>query len=226
MLARARSDPAMATAVLNAAERRKLDESDDALFYAEPRFVHHLDAAFRSRLTRLCLERIPTDAVVLDLMSSWVSHLPAEGRYREVIGHGLNERELQANPRLDRHWVQNLNTCQRLPLADASLDAALIVAGWQYLQQPEAVAAELLRCLRPDGQLIVAFSNRLFPTKAPQIWAEASDSERLATVARVLIAQGWPRPELIAEATRATGALGWIGGHGDPFFAVIASRVG
>jgi SAM-dependent methyltransferase len=226
MLARAHSDPAMATAVLNAAERRKLDESDDALFYSQPRFVHHLDTAFRSRLTRLYRERIPTDAVVLDLMSSWVSHLPAEGRYREVIGHGLNERELQANPRLDRHWVQNLNTCQRLPLADASLDATLIVAGWQYLQQPEAVAAELLRCLRPGGQLLVAFSNRMFPTKAPRIWTEGSDADHLTTVARVLIAQGWPQPELIAEATRAAGPLGWIGGHGDPFFAVIASRAG
>ena len=212
------------TPVLSAAERRKHDESDDALFYAEPRFVHHLDAAFRSRLTRLYRDRIAAGAVVLDLMSSWVSHLPADVHYGEVIGHGLNERELQANPRLDRHWVQNLNADQRLPLADASLDTALIVAGWQYLQQPEAVAAELLRCLRPGGQLIVAFSNRLFPTKAPQIWAEASDGERLATVARVLIAQGWPRPELIAEATRAEGPLGWIGGHGDPFFAVLATR--
>ena len=29
---------------------------------------------------------------------------------------------------------------------------------------------------------------------------------------------------LLAEATRARGPLGWIGGHGDPFFAVIATR--
>jgi SAM-dependent methyltransferase len=216
----------MATPVLSDAERRKLDESDDALFYAEPRFVHHLDGGFRARLTGLYRERLPAGAVVLDLMSSWVSHLPEEGRYGEVIGHGLNARELQANPRLDRHWVQNLNVDQRLPLADASLDAALIVAGWQYLQQPEAVAAELLRCLRPGGQLIVAFSNRLFPTKAPRSWSDASDGERLASVARVLIAQGWPRPDLIAEATRASGPLGWIGGLGDPFFAVLATRAG
>ena len=219
-----RQDSAMATPVLSDSERRKLDESDDRLFYAEPRFVHHLDAAFRARLTRLYRERIPAGAVVLDLMSSWVSHLPEDVAYGEVIGHGLNGQELQANPRLDRHWVQNLNSDQHLPLEDASLDAALIVAGWQYLQQPEAVACELLRCLRPGGLLVVAFSNRLFPTKAPRIWSEASDADRLATVARVLLAQGWPRPELVAEATRASGPLGWIGGHGDPFFAVIATR--
>jgi SAM-dependent methyltransferase len=216
--------PQRPTPVLSQAERRKLDEGDDALFYAQPRFVHHLDAAFRARLTRLYRERLETGSVVLDLMSSWVSHLPDEVSYGTVIGHGLNEQELQANPRLDRHWVQNLNTNQQLPLADASLDAALIVAGWQYLQQPEAVAAELLRCLRPGGQLIVAFSNRMFAQKAARIWTDGSDGDHLDTVARVLIAQGWPQPELIAEGTRAAGPLGWIGGHGDPFFAVVATK--
>jgi len=210
--------------VLSAADRQKIDGSDDALFYAEPRFVQHLDAAFRARLTELYRERIPRNAVVLDLMGSWVSHLPEDGTYAEVIGHGLNERELQANPRLSRHWVQNLNINQHLPLDDASVDAALVVAGWQYLQQPEAIAAELLRVVRPGGALIIAFSNRMFAQKAPRIWLEGSDRDRLASVARVLIAQGWPRPELLAEATRHPGPLGWMGGKGDPFFAVIATR--
>jgi len=214
----------MVNAVLSAAERRKLDDGDDALFYAEPRFVQHLDGAFRSRLTALYRERIPAGAVVLDLMSSWVSHLPEEIAYREVIGHGLNARELEANPRLDRHWVQNLNDNQTLPLADASVDAVLIVAGWQYLQQPEAVAAELLRVVRPGGQLIVAFSNRLFFQKAPRIWNEGSDQDRSRYVAKVLEAQGWPPPELIAAATRPEGPLGWLGGQGDPFLAVIAVK--
>ena len=214
----------MVIEVLSAAERQKLDARDDALFYAEPRFVQHLDAAFRSRLTALYRERIPRGAVLLDLMGSWVSHLPDDVEYAEVIGHGLNERELQANPRLSRHWVQNLNTDQRLPLADAAVDGALVVAGWQYLQHPEAIASELLRVVRPGGQLIVAFSNRMFAQKAPRIWLEGSDRDRLTSVARVLMAQGWPRPELVAEATRDAGPLGWFGGQGDPFFAVIATR--
>ena len=214
----------MVVQVLSDAERFKLDGSDDALFYAEPRYVQHLDAAFRARLTQLYRERIPPCAVVLDLMSSWVSHLPEEVSYEEVIGHGLNLQELQANPRLDRHWVQNLNVDQHLPLEDASVDAVLIVAGWQYLQYPEAVAAELWRVVRPQGEVIVAFSNRMFFIKAPQIWTDGGDRDHLATVSEVLMAQGWPKPELIAEDTRAPGPLGWIGGHGDPFFAVIARR--
>jgi SAM-dependent methyltransferase len=146
----------MVVQVLTDAQRRKWDGSDDALFYAEPRFVQHLDAAFRQRLTELYRERIPADAVVLDLMSSWVSHLPEDVSYQSVIGHGLNARELEANPRLTRRWVQNLNEDQKLPLESARVDATLIVAGWQYLQYPEAIAAELWRITRPGGQLIVA----------------------------------------------------------------------
>ncbi len=214
----------MVVQVLADQQRFKLDRSDDALFYAEPRFVHHLDGAFRARLTALYREHIPPCAVVLDLMSSWVSHLPENVSYERVIGHGLNEQELAANPRLDQHWIQNLNGEQKLPLADASVDATLIVAGWQYLQQPETIAAELLRITRPGGQLIIAFSNRMFVQKAPQIWTDGSDRDHLDYVARVLEAQGWPRPEILAETTKAEGPLGWLGGQGDPFFAVIASR--
>lgn len=214
----------MVVPVLSEAERFKLDSGDDAEFYAAPRFVQHLDEAFRARLTALYRERLPPCAVVLDLMSSWVSHLPPDVSYEEVIGHGLNAQELAANPRLDRYWVQDLNRDQQLPLDDASVDAVLIVAGWQYLQQSEAVAAELLRVVRPGGQLIVAFSNRMFFQKAPQIWTDGSDRDHLAYVAQVLLAQGWPMPQLIAEDTRAAGPLGWLGGMGDPFFAVVASK--
>jgi SAM-dependent methyltransferase len=216
--------PATGIPVLSDEQRRKLDESDDGLFYAEPRFVQHLDGSFRSRLTELYRERIPPCAVVLDLMSSWVSHLPDDVTYEEVIGHGLNEAELQANPRLDRHWLQNLNTDQQLPLPDASVDATLIVAGWQYLQQPEAIAAELLRITRPGGQALISFSNRMFFTKAPQIWTDGSDRDHLAYVAEVLTAQGWRIDRVIAEDTRAEGPLGWLGGKGDPFFSVIGVK--
>ena len=210
--------------VLRESQRTKLDGSDDRLFYAEPRFVHHLDRPFRDRLTALYRERIPPCATVLDLMSSWVSHFPEDIHYDRVIGHGLNEQELAANRRLDSHWLQNLNLDQSIPLKDSSIDATLMVAGWQYLQYPEAVAAELLRITRPKGQIIVAFSNRMFFSKAPQIWTDYGDSDHLAYVAAVLKAQGWEAPSQIAEQTQAAGVMGWIGGKGDPFMAVIATK--
>ena len=209
---------------LSEAQRRKLDNSDDELFYAEPRFVQHLDEGFRTKLMALYQERIPSCAIVLDLMSSWVSHLPEGVQYEEVIGHGLNEKELQANPRLDQYWQQNLNTKQELPLANNRVDAVLIVAGWQYLQQPEAVAADLLRVTRPGGQVIVAFSNRMFFQKAPQVWADGSDHDHLTFVTEILVGQGWRVEQVIAEDTKAAGPLGWLGGKGDPFFAVIGEK--
>ena len=157
-------------------------------------------------------------------MSSWVSHLPDDVIYERVIGHGLNEKELAANKRLDSHWLQNLNLNQEIPLKSESVDAVLIVAGWQYLQYPEAIASELLRITRPGGQLIVSFSNRMFFTKAPQVWADGSDRDHLTYVAEVLMAQGWPKPEIVAEETRAVGWKGLVGGKGDPFFSVIATK--
>jgi SAM-dependent methyltransferase len=210
--------------VLTQAQRIKLDSDDDAVFYRDPRFVHHLDAGFRQRLTQLYRERLHPSATLLDLMSSWVSHLPDDIRYERVIGHGLNGQELAANPRLDSHWMQNLNLEQTLPLPDNFIDTSLIVAGWQYLQYPEAVAAELLRITRPGGQVIVSFSNRMFFTKAPQIWTEADDRGHLDYVCDVLTAQGWSDPIRIAEETKATGMMGLLGGQGDPFLSVTASK--
>ena len=210
--------------VLEESQRFKIDRNDDALFYNQPRFVHHLDAPFRERLTTLYRQKVPPCAVVLDVMSSWVSHLPDDVIYEEVIGHGLNADELNANPRLDRNWVQNLNRDQVLPLSDSSIDATLMVAGWQYLQQPEAVAAELLRITQPMGQVIVAFSNRMFFTKAPQVWTDGDNGDHLTYVSSVLKAQGWMDPEIIAEDTRSDGVMGLFGVKGDPFFAVIATK--
>ena len=115
----------MTVLVLEESQRRKWDGSDDVLFYAEPRLVHHLDQAFRTRLTALYAERIPKNAVVLDLMSSWVSHLPEDKPLERVIGHGLNEKELATNPRLDSYWLPNLNQNQELPLPAGSTSNTL-----------------------------------------------------------------------------------------------------
>ena len=157
-------------------------------------------------------------------MSSWVSHLPEDVSYDKGIGHGLNGDELNANPRLDQHWVQNLNKEQTLPVEADSIDATRIVAGRQNLQQPEPIAAERLRITRPRCQVIVAFSNRMFFTKAPQVWTDGDDGDHLRYIADVLMAQGWPQPEIIAEDTRAEGVMGLFGGKGDPFFAVEAQK--
>jgi len=56
---------------------RSDDESDD-VFYEQPRMVAHVDEATLSALTGFYRDFVPAGADVLDLMSSWISHLPKD----------------------------------------------------------------------------------------------------------------------------------------------------
>ncbi len=140
---------------LSTYDRNKSDISDDEIFYQQPRFVHHLSDSFRNRLTSLYSEYLLNHHIILDLMSSWVSHLPSNINYKKVIGHGMNEAELSSNERLDRFFVQNLNKKQNMPIEDSSVDVGLIVAGWQYLQYPEKVSLELSRVIKSDSLKLI-----------------------------------------------------------------------
>src|SRR5215469_3404917 len=111
----------------------KLDDEDDEIFYEPPRLVRHIDEGAIAALTEFYRAVLPAGGVLLDLMSSWVSHLPPEIEYTEVIGHGMNAAELAANPQLSRWFIQNLNCNTQLPLADKSVDAAMICVSIQYL---------------------------------------------------------------------------------------------
>ena len=159
-------------------QRTKLDDSDDALFYDYPRFVTHVDDRFIQQLTELYRQRLQSNTRILDLMSSWVSHLPAEMEFAHVEGHGLNAEELAHNPRLNHYFVQNLNKQQSLPFADQSFDAVLNTVSVQYLQYPEAIFTEIHRVLKVDGVAIVSFSNRMFYQKAIQAWRDGEESDR------------------------------------------------
>ena len=144
---------------LSSNDREKIDNNDDDIFYKNPRYVNHLSNSFRKRLTALYSEYLLNHYVILDLMSSWISHLPNDMRYKKVIGHGMNEAELSSNNRLDRYWVQNLNKSQNMPIEDSTVDVCLVVAGWQYLQYPEKVSLEISRIIKPDSLLIISFTN-------------------------------------------------------------------
>ena len=71
-------------------------------------------------------EKIAEDCVILDLMSSWVSHLPPERRRKKVIGHGMNEQELKQNGALDEYFLCNLNEePSAWPVESNSVDAVV-----------------------------------------------------------------------------------------------------
>jgi SAM-dependent methyltransferase len=192
------------------------DETPDEQFYRQPRFVEHIDDAAIADVERIYRERLPAGGEILDLMSSWVSHLPADVHYARVTGLGLNAAELAGNPRLDATVVHDLNAVPALPFPDASFDAATICVSIQYLTEPVAVLRDLARVLRPGGPAVITFSNRCFPTKAVAIWQALDDAGHQKLVAHYFESAGWQHIESVASAPRAA----------DPLFAVIAAAPG
>ena len=153
---------------------RRLDETDDSLFYDKPKLVYHIDDAAVQAATRYYAQSFKELAAarqqpldVLDLCSSWVSHYPTDGvRYGRVAGLGMNAEELQANRQLSEWVVRDLNKEPRLPFADGSFDAVTCTVSIDYLTEPLAVMREVARVLRPGGRIAILISNRLFFSKA------------------------------------------------------------
>lgn len=191
------------------------DETDDARFYAMPRLVVHIDMGTIDSLTDAYRELLPEDGDILDLMSSWVSHLPEEVAFGKVIGLGMNRVELTRNPRLTDHRVHDLNANPELPFEDESFDAVINAVSIQYLTQPVAVFRAVARVLRPGGIHAVALSHRCFPTKAIRAWYALGPQERLQLVSTYFeLSQGYEAPAVLDRSPRS----------GDPLWIVMARR--
>ena len=227
--------------VLTKEQRTKQDETDDRVFYQYPRLVTHVDDTFIGKVTELYRQRIPPYGTVLDLGSSWISHLPGEIEYKRVIGHGLNAAELARNDRLDSFFVQNLNKePQGWSLESGTVDAVVCCVSVQYFQQPEKVFAEVHRVLKPGGVVIVTFSNRMFGNKAIRAWTSTSDYGRCQLVRSYFQAiEGYERNEVLKDvqptlkpitpsgpfAALSSAFRNLLGASSDPFFAVIAYKL-
>ena len=189
---------------------RRMDESPDVEFYRAPRLVTHIDDATIGALTQLYRELIAPGAAVLDLMSSWVSHLPPEVVYGRVAGLGMNRIELTRNPRLSEFVVHDLNAIPELPFPDATFDAVLNAVSVQYLTRPIEVYASVARVLKPGGLAIVAMSHRCFPTKAIAAWHALSAEDRLRLVASYFQLTGaYDPPQFLDRSPAAADPL-WI----------------
>jgi len=209
--------------VLNNYQRKKLDETNDEEFYSDPKFVYHLDANFRQYLSDLYESEISNNSIVLDLMSSWDSYLPKGKNYKKVIGHGLNKQELKKNKIFDSYWIQNFNLNQEIPLDQESVDYCLMVAAWQYLQYPEKITKEISRILSCQGKFIIAFSNRAFWHKAPNIWTESTEEERVQYVRKVLVLNGFHEPKIIKKFNEPSlNLFNFL--NKDPFYCLIATK--
>jgi len=194
---------------------QRLDESPDEDFYREPRLVTHIDDATIAALTQVYRELVPAGAHVLDLMSSWVSHLPPDVDYGRVIGLGMNRVELAENPRLTSFLVHDLNRSPELPFADATFDAVLNAVSIQYLTSPVEVFASVGRVLRAGGIHVVATSHRMFPTKAVAAWHSLPPGDRVRLIGAYFeLAGGFEPPRLLDRSPRGA----------DPLWVVVAKR--
>jgi SAM-dependent methyltransferase len=198
---------------------RRTDEAPDEEFYRTPRLVTHIDDGAIAAVTQLYREHFPADGEILDLMSSWISHLPPEVTYRRVIGLGMNEVELRQNPRLDAYVVQNLNTNPGLPFGEAEFDGVGICVSVDYLTRPVEVLREVGRVLRVDAPLVITFSNRCFTTKAVEIWQRLDDWGHLRLVEGYLRDAG--NFANIRSLDRSPRRM-----FSDPLYAVVAEGKG
>ena len=201
----------------------RIDERADKLFYYQPRLIQHLDSLVRSQISELYGRLLRPGMKVLDLMSSWVSHLP-DGLDIEVAGLGLNADELDKNPRLATRTVHDLNENPALSFADATFDAAICTASVEYLVRPIEVFQSVRRVLKPGAPFVVTFSERWFPPKAIQLWPAIHPFERMGLVLEYFhragafaeleteSARGWPRPSDDKYAAQLP--------YADPLYAV------
>lgn len=200
------------------------DDADDANFYAIPRMVVHLDEKAIMRVKDIMHRHMPPRQVrVLDLMSSFRSHLPENRPYHEIIGLGMNASEMQANPQLGRFVVHDLNKLPQLPFNTEYFDVVINIVSVQYLTQPVAVFREVARVLRPGGVSIVVFSDRMFPTKAVRIWRESDDEDHLSLVQEYHRQSGGFTT--ILTERYGGGNSSWFRGSQDPLYAVIGTRI-
>lgn len=194
----------------------RIDEESDDKFYKIPRFVTHIDAGAIGAVTELYRKKLPVNAVVLDLMSSWISHYPKDVSYQHVVGLGMNARELARNKQLDEWLVHDLNIQPELPFKLNEFDVCTICVSFDYLIDPIKILKEIGRVLKRNGFLIITYSNRVFDTKATAAWLSLSEHDRKYLIRTYLLAsETFTNIEFI-DCSPATG---------DPLYAVIANAI-
>lgn len=195
---------------------RRQDESPDTAFYTEPRLTVHIDDGAIAAATALYRELLPEGCAILDLMSSWRSHLPEEKRFMRVAGLGMNAVEMEANPQLTDSVVHDLNADPVLPYEDATFDGVVVTVSVQYMTRPIETFAEVNRVLRPGAPFVLTYSNRCFPTKAISAWLAVSDREHAGIIATYFRESGnWSEVHAQDRSPRHSG-------YGDPLYGVWA----
>jgi SAM-dependent methyltransferase len=195
------------------------DEAPDGEFYVAPRLLVHIDDGAIAAASALYGELLPAGGAVLDLMSSWRSHLPEDVRFARVAGLGMNAEEMRENPQLTEFVVHDLNAEPRVPFGDGEFDGAVVTVSVQYMTRPVEIFRDVGRVLKDGAPFIVTYSNRMFPTKAVRIWLALNDAERAGLIAAYFKYAGcFGEVEMRDCSRREDGA------YADPLYAVWARK--
>jgi len=195
----------------------RLDESDDGLFYTVPRKLVHIDDGAIAAAGQCMAKTFAPNGLLLDLMSSWRSHLSEGFVKQKLFGLGLNAEEMADNPDLDEYIVHNLNADSQLPFPDAYFDGVVVTVSIQYITKPVEVFTEANRILKPDCPFLVLYSNRMFPTKAVQVWQMLRDKGRAELIQAYFHQAGGYDEAVFEDWSPNPGAS-------DPLFAVSARK--
>jgi SAM-dependent methyltransferase len=202
---------------------RRYDETDDELFYKDARKVVHIDDGAIGAVSQLYGELLPNDGYILDLMTAWRSHLPANYHAQRVTGLGMNAEEMRDNPQLTDFVVHNLNKTPRLPFEDQTFDGVICTVSVQYLTNPSAVFKDLYRILKSGAPAIFTFSDRCFPTKAVTIWQSSSMKQKVQYIATHFFEAGFASIHAEDRSPKPKRSL-FGGSSGDPLIGVWAYR--
>jgi len=197
---------------------RRIDETDDELFYSQPRLVVHIDDGAIKKVGQTFVRILPQGGAILDLMSSWRSHVPGKVRPARLVGLGMNRPEMEDNPALTEIVMHNLNQNPVLPFADCEFDGAVVTVSIQYMTRPVEIFRGVAKVLKPGAPFIVSFSNRMFPTKAVAIWHSLGEFDRVRLVSRYFQESGNFENMEVIDMSAPTEP------PSDPIWAVVGYR--
>jgi len=198
---------------------RRIDESDDELFYSQPRLVVHIDEGAIKKVGQIYARLLPQGGAILDLMSSWRSHMPEQVRPARLVGLGMNRPEMEDNPALTEIVIHNLNQKPVLPFAEDEFDGAVVTVSIQYMTRPVEIFRGVAKVLKPGAPFIVSFSNRMFPTKAVAIWHSLGEFDRMRLVSRYFQESGNFENMEVIDMSAPTDP------PSDPIWAVVGYRM-
>ena len=199
----------------SAADMTPMDPGGDSSFYSQARFVTHIDDNAIQTLRKYYTVALPKKGRILDFCSSWISHYPdeleiaKENGELEILGTGMNKRELSQNPVLSAWTLQDLNDNPsfELPAIEAKesgkLDASTCVVSIDYLTKPVEVLRSIREQTNEGGTVHLVISNRCFPTKVVGRWLNIDEEDRLEMVGDYLWWSGWKDMEIVTVVPKS-----------------------